>query len=82
VSPFALQSERAREAIIGGLCLRSSVRPAVIRAEREALRRLDLPYFRRRTAESLPDDDTVAPSELRDAIRGTVVSLKGGAAKT
>jgi lantibiotic modifying enzyme len=82
VSPFALQSERAREAIIAGLCSRSSVGPAVIRAEREALRRLDLPYFRRRTLESLPDDDRVAPSELRDAIRRTVVSLKGVAAKS
>jgi lantibiotic modifying enzyme len=76
VSPFALQSERARQALIAGLCARNSVKAAVIRAETKALRQLDLPYFLRTTAESMPADNAVAPSELIDAIRRALVSVR------
>jgi lantibiotic modifying enzyme len=76
VGPFALQSEAAREALIAGLCSRSSVTLAVVRAETKALRQLDLPYFLRTTAERMPADSRAAPSELIDAIRSAVVSVK------
>ncbi|MEY2584047.1 MAG: hypothetical protein QOD80_73 [Verrucomicrobiota bacterium] len=76
VGPFALQSEGAREALIAGLCSRSAVTPAVIRAETKALRQLDLPYFLRTTAERMPADSRVVPTELIDAIRNTVLSVR------
>jgi lantibiotic modifying enzyme len=76
VGPFALQSEPARQALIAGLCSRSSVTPAVIRAETKALRQLDLPYFLRTTAERMPADSRVVPTELIDAIRNTVLSVR------
>lgn len=76
VGPFALQSGSAREAIIAGLCSRRSVKPEVSRAEAEALRQLDLPYFVRTTAESMPADGRVAPLELLRAIRDSVPSVR------
>jgi lantibiotic modifying enzyme len=76
VQPAALRSEAAREALITRSCLRSSVSRAVVQAEIKALTQLDLPYFVRTTAESMPADKSSAPPELTDAIRNTLQLAK------
>ena len=74
VTPAALQSEEARKAIVTRLCSRNSVKGSVARAEIEALMKLDLPYFVRETAESMPGDRRSVPSELTDTIRNVVLA--------
>jgi len=69
VSPAALQSEAAREALLKRLSARSSVRRSVIQSEIKALRQLDLPYFVRQTTQAMPPDPRTVPIELTDAIR-------------
>jgi len=69
VSPAALQSEAAREALLKGLSARSSVRRSVIQSEIKALRQLDLPYFVRQTTQAMPPDPRTVPIELTNAIR-------------
>ena len=81
LTPAALRSKKAREGIITQLCSRSSPPPAAIRAEIEALKQLDLPYFVRTTAESMPADRTRAPSELTRTIRNAVLSASSGRSK-
>jgi lantibiotic modifying enzyme len=73
VAPSALQSEEGRKALIARLCSRSSIKPAVIRAEVRALSRLDLPYFVRKTNELMPSDKNEMPSELADAIQSALL---------
>jgi lantibiotic modifying enzyme len=72
ISPSALKSDKARKEHITGLCSRSSVKPAVVRAEIRALLRLDLPYFVRQTDELMPADESAMPSELVEAIQSTL----------
>lgn len=69
IGPAALRSAAARNALITEACRRKSADHAVVRAEIEALRQLDLPYFVRTTNESMPADPQVAPPELIQAIR-------------
>lgn len=69
VSPAALQSAAAREALLKRLSARSSVRRVVIQSEIKALRQLDLPYFLRQTTQAMPPDPGTVPIELTDAIR-------------
>jgi lantibiotic modifying enzyme len=74
LTPSALRSKQMREEILTRLCSRRSPAPAVIRAEINALKQLDLPYFIRTTAESMPADSNRAPSELARTIRNAVLS--------
>jgi lantibiotic modifying enzyme len=76
VSPSALESEEARKALITRLCSRSSVKPALIRAEVRALTQLDLPYFVRQTDETMPAEKSAMPSELPEAIQSTLSSAR------
>jgi lantibiotic modifying enzyme len=69
LQPSALSSQANRKAIIQRLASRGSVAKTVIKAEVEALIRLDLPYFRRMTAESMPPDNLRSSRELTDEIR-------------
>jgi lantibiotic modifying enzyme len=76
VSPAVLESEEGRKALITRLCSRSSVKPALIRAEVRALSRLDLPYFVRKTDEVMSAETDAMPSDLVDAIEKTLVSVR------
>jgi lantibiotic modifying enzyme len=69
INPPALESDKVRKEHITRLCSRSSVKPALIRAEIRALLRLDLPYFVRQTDELMPADKGAVPSELLEAIQ-------------
>lgn len=69
IQPFALHSSAAREALIRQSCSRSGPGKSVIQAEIKALRRLDIPYFTRRTKGWMPPDKPPLPSELTQGIR-------------
>jgi lantibiotic modifying enzyme len=81
VSPTALQSNAAREALLKRLSSRSSVSPAVRRAESRAFRQLDLPYFARKTAETMPADSHSVPSEIAEAIRNALLATRASSGK-
>jgi lantibiotic modifying enzyme len=68
IQPRALRSSIERHRLIEGLCRRSSVKSVVVQAEVDALKRLDIPYFVRRTKESMPPDKAILPPELPQAI--------------
>lgn len=76
ITPSALESEEARKTLLAALCSRSTVKPAVLRAEIRALTQLDLPYFTRQTAERGPGDKSEMPSELAVAIRTALLSAR------
>jgi lantibiotic modifying enzyme len=76
VSPSALESAEGRKELIARLCSRSSVKPALIRAEVRALTRLDLPYFIRQTDELMPDDKSAVPPELVQAIQKALLPAR------
>jgi lantibiotic modifying enzyme len=69
IQPAALRSAIERDALISRLCLRSSVSSSVVQAEINALQQLDIPYFIRRTKESMPPDKSALPPDLTEAIR-------------
>jgi len=69
VGPAALQSEAAREAVMKRVSSRSSISRPIIRAEINALRQLDLPYFARKTTGQMPPDSRAVPAEIAEAIR-------------
>jgi lantibiotic modifying enzyme len=76
ISPSALESEEGRKELITRLCSRSSVKPALIRAEVRALMRLDLPYFIRQTDELMPGDKNTVPPELVQAIQKALLPAR------
>jgi lantibiotic modifying enzyme len=78
LSPVALRSEEARDALVTGLCTRSSVSGTVSRSEIKALRQLDLPYFLRKTNEPMPADNNITPADIVEAIRS---ALRGNRAE-
>jgi hypothetical protein len=69
IQPAAVRSGIERELLIARLCSRSTVPPAVIHAEIAALKRLDIPYFVRRTKGPPPLPQGTVPAELIDALR-------------
>jgi len=81
VSPAALQSDAAREALLERLSSRSAVSRAVRDAEIKALQQLDLPYFLRKTRETMPADNPTAPSEITEAIRNALLATRLGSGK-
>jgi hypothetical protein len=58
-----------RRHVIARLCRRETVSSAVLRAEINALERLDIPYFVRRTQEQLYPDNENIPQDLIKAIQ-------------
>jgi lantibiotic modifying enzyme len=67
--PQALLSGRERELLIRRQCTRGLAAPDVIDAEIRALKQLDIPYFLRRTSQSLTPDRLTVPPELIQALR-------------
>jgi len=81
ISPPALESEEGRKELITRFCSRSSVKPALIRAEVRALTRLDLPYFIRQTDELMPGDKSAVPPELVQAIQKALLPARSRSLK-
>jgi lantibiotic modifying enzyme len=72
IQPTALRSGIERDILIARSCARSAVSPALIRAEIEALTRLDIPYFTRKIEQgSFYDERNVLPDVLK-ALRRAV----------
>jgi lantibiotic modifying enzyme len=69
LQPSALISSTARRALIERLANAQSVGSAITRGEVQALARLDIPYFVRRTNKTMKSVPASPPPELRDAIR-------------
>jgi lantibiotic modifying enzyme len=69
VQPSALKSGATRVDVIRRLCERPTVGADTAEAEIEAMERLDIPYFTRRTNERMPRATVSAPTELLKAIR-------------
>jgi hypothetical protein len=67
--PSSLRSSSERDKLLRGLCAREIVPQAIVKAEVRALRQLDIPYFLRRTNETIPSDKLPVPGELIKAIR-------------
>ena len=72
IQPTALRSGIERDILIARSCARSAVSPALIRAEIDALKRLDIPYFTRKIKQgSFYDERNVLPDVLK-ALRRAV----------
>ncbi|MEY2499472.1 MAG: hypothetical protein QOD12_3028 [Verrucomicrobiota bacterium] len=69
IQPAVLRSGIERGALINRLCSRSFATSTLVRAEINALQQLDIPYFVRRTKESMPPDKRALPPDLTKAIR-------------
>jgi lantibiotic modifying enzyme len=69
IQPAALRSRTERDLVLTRLCTRDTVAAALIDAELRALKQLDIPYFIRRTNESMPPDKGALPPDLIEAIR-------------
>jgi len=70
IQPAAMRTGADRHAIIANLCRGRETAEPVIGKEIEALKRLDIPYFSRRsTGTSILPKDNVAPAELINALR-------------
>jgi len=72
VEPGPLRSMAARQALITSTCRRRAPTAALAKAEIDALTRLDLPYFVRKTNHAMPSDKNSVPSELTEAIRSAL----------
>jgi lantibiotic modifying enzyme len=69
LQPSALTSPTARRALLRRLAKRHSAGAAILRSEIQALARLDIPYFVRRTNERTKSIAASPPAELGRAIR-------------
>jgi lantibiotic modifying enzyme len=69
IQPGTLRSTATRQALLTNTCRGRAPTSAVAESEINALMRLDLPYFVRRTTHTMPADERSAPSELTEAIR-------------
>jgi putative transposase len=76
IQPSPLRSTAERRALITSTCSRRAPTTAVAKAEIDALMRLDLPYFVRKTNHAMPSDKNSVPSELTGAIRAVLERLK------
>ncbi|HVF71811.1 MAG TPA: type 2 lanthipeptide synthetase LanM [Chthoniobacterales bacterium] len=72
IEPGALRSSAARRKLVERLCTRGTAGSAVKKAEIESLLRLDIPYFIRRTDESMPAETPAMVPELTAAIRNAL----------
>ena len=74
IQPTALRSGVERDLLIASLCKRRGVQSRVLREEVTALKRLDIPYFRRRVVKRPVFDRRTALSELIAALAQTIHS--------
>jgi lantibiotic modifying enzyme len=72
IQPAPLRSWAARQALINRFCQRGAPKRDVVETEIDALTRLDLPYFIRKTNHTMPADESSVPSELTEAIRSVL----------
>jgi hypothetical protein len=73
IQPGAVRSGIERDLLIARLCSRRTAPPTVIHAEIDALKRLDVPYFIRRTNASLPAESAGSPpAEINSALRNAL----------
>jgi len=77
IQPAALRSRAKRYTLVRRYCLRDSVSERVVQAEIFALTRLDLPYFIRKTSNSMPIAKRNMPSDLLEEIRISLDSQAG-----
>jgi lantibiotic modifying enzyme len=76
LQPAALRSGVERHLLIDRQCARASVAPAVIQAETDALKQLDIPYFLRRTNEQMPDESGTTQREALKALERALSSIR------
>jgi Domain of unknown function (DUF4135) len=69
LQPAAVRSGIERDLLIARLCSRRTVPPAIVHAEIVALKRLDIPYFVRRSKDRSLFDQGTVPTEIIDAVR-------------
>ena len=69
IQAAALRSGIERHLLIARLCRRSTVGSEVIKAEIDALKRLDIPYFLRGSKERIALDRGNMPVDVREALR-------------
>jgi len=69
MQPAALRSGIERELLIARLCSRKEVSSAVLQAEIDALKRLDIPYFSHGGREHVAPDQGNMPADVREALR-------------
>ena len=73
IQPAALRSGIERDLLIASLSSRRTIPPTVIHAAIDALKRLDVPYFVKRTNTSLAADSAGSPpAELTRALRNAL----------
>jgi lantibiotic modifying enzyme len=68
IQPAAVRSGIERDLLIARLCSRSTVPATIIHAEIDALKRLDIPYFARRSKGRLSPDKSSAPAEVSEGL--------------
>ncbi|MEY2482985.1 MAG: hypothetical protein QOK24_1513 [Verrucomicrobiota bacterium] len=73
IQPAVLRSGRERNRLIARLCTRPIVSLSVVRAEIEALQRLDIPYFLRTTKGSMNPDAPLASAEILGALQRAIL---------
>lgn len=73
IQPAVLRSGKERSRLITRLCTRTIVSSAVVRAETQALKRLDIPYFPRTTKESMPTDTPLASADVLQALQDALL---------
>ncbi len=72
IQPTALRSGIERDILIARSCARSAVSPALIRAEIDALKRLDIPYFTRKIEQGSFYDERDALPDVIKVLRRAV----------
>jgi lantibiotic modifying enzyme len=68
IQPSSARSGIERDLLIARLCSRKTVSPAIVHAEIAALKRLDIPYFVRRSKDRSLFDQGTIPTEIIDAL--------------
>jgi lantibiotic modifying enzyme len=76
IQPAVLRSRLERDLLIHRYCARDSVTSAVVRAEAEAIRQMDFPYFFRRTVERMPPDPGAIRRETLKALECALFSVR------
>jgi lantibiotic modifying enzyme len=69
IQPAAVRSGIERELLIAHLCSRRTVPSAIIHAEIDALKRLDIPYLVKKIKGQSPSDQGIVPTEIIEALR-------------
>jgi lantibiotic modifying enzyme len=77
IEPRVLRLARDRNALIAEMCTRVSATAAVISAEVNSLKRLDIPYFSRCTNEPMPRDNNADRNVVINALKRALPRKKG-----